>query len=473
MSLLGNASTPLRVAIIGSGPSGFYAAESLQKRGINAQIDMFERLPTPFGLVRGGVAPDHQKIKSVTRIYDKIASHSDFRFFGNVTFGQDITRADLSQHYHATIYAVGAQTDRTLGLIGEDLPGSHAATEFVGWYNGHPDYRDLEFDLSQETAVVIGVGNVAMDVARILGRTYDELVTTDIADYALDALAKSRIKTIYILGRRGAAQAAFTHPELKELGEMEAVDVVVSSEDVRLDELSRKDLTARGDRTAENNLQTLTLYAQSQLQGKPRQIILRFLTSPVEIIGGEQVEAVKVVKNELYRDDGGSLRPRATDQTEVIPAGLVFRSVGYRGVPLPDVPFYDAWGIIPNDEGRVLIEHGSSQRLTGNYVVGWIKRGPTGIIGTNKPDAAETVEALLEDLEQDRLLKPDVPARRAVVSLLQDRGINYVTYEDWRFLDEVERARGSEIGRPRLKFTDVEDMLDLLQDRKQTQIAGD
>jgi ferredoxin/flavodoxin---NADP+ reductase len=473
MSLLGNASTPLRVAIIGSGPSGFYAAESLQKRGINVQIDMFERLPTPFGLVRGGVAPDHQKIKSVTRIYDKIASHSDFRFFGNVTFGQDITRADLSQHYHAIIYAVGAQTDRALGIPGEDLPGSHAATEFVGWYNGHPDYRDLEFDLSQETAVVIGVGNVAMDVARILGRTYDELVPTDIADYALDALARSRIKTIYILGRRGAAQAAFTNPELKELGEMEAVDVVVSSEDVRLDDLSREDLIERSDRTAENNLQTLTLYAQSKPEGKPRKVCLRFLTSPVEIIGGERVEAVKLVRNELYRDDRGSLRPRATDQTEVIPAGLVFRSVGYRGVPLPDVPFYDAWGVIPNDRGRVLIEHGSSQQLTGNYAVGWIKRGPTGIIGTNKPDAAQTVEALLEDLEGDRLLQPEAPARRTVVNLLRERGINYVTYEDWRFLDEVERARGSEIGRPRLKFAVVEDMLDLLQDRQQTQPAGD
>jgi ferredoxin/flavodoxin---NADP+ reductase len=473
MTQIGTPSSPLRVAIIGSGPSGFYAAEHLQKQDIHVEIDLFERLPTPYGLVRGGVAPDHQKIKSVTKVYDKIAAHPGFRFYGNVTFGEDVTRSDLANHYHAIIYAVGAQTDRALGIPGEHLPGSHAATEFVGWYNGHPDFRDYEFDLTQDTAVVVGIGNVAMDVARILGRTYNELVQTDIADYALKALANSSIKTIYILGRRGPAQAAFTNPEIKEMGEMEAVDVIVAPEDAHLDELSREDIVANKDRTAEKNVQILTLYSQRERAGKPRQIIFRFLTAPVEIIGTERVEAVKVVKTELYRDSRGGLRARATDETEIIPTGLVFRSVGYHGVALPDVPFYEAWGIIPNADGRVLTEHETGSVVTGNYAVGWIKRGPSGVIGTNKPDAIQTVDKLLEDLAEDKLLAPTAPSRSAVENMLQGREVRYVTYADWQFLDEAEQVRGQEIGRPRRKFSRVHDMLDVLEERRQADPAGD
>ncbi|MCZ7547185.1 MAG: FAD-dependent oxidoreductase [Anaerolineae bacterium] len=467
---MGTEADPLRVAIIGSGPSGFYAAEQLQKQeDLVIQIDMFERLPTPFGLVRGGVAPDHPKIKSVTRIYDRIASQPNFRFYGNVTFGVDITHADLSAHYHQIIYATGAQTDRRLGIPGEDLPGSHAATEFVAWYNGHPDYRDLAFDLSQEVAVVVGNGNVAMDVARILGRTYEELRQTDIADYALEALRHSRVREIYLLGRRGPAQAAFTNPELKELGELAGADVVVAPEEVELGPLSREWLRTHADRTAEQNVQMLGQYADHTDFTRPRRVHMRFLVSPVEIIGKERVEAVRLVKNELYLRDDGTLRPRPTDNHEVLEAGLVFRSIGYKGVPLPGVPFDKHAGVIPNVDGRV-IEPETGKPIPGEYVVGWIKRGPTGIIGTNKPDAQETVHTMLEDLARGHVLRPSAPRREAMERRLRERKPSYVTYDDWRIIDAIERKRGEAVGRPRVKFTDVEEMLTALVKQKKAPV---
>jgi ferredoxin--NADP+ reductase len=472
MTDIGTPANPLRAAIIGSGPSGFYAADHLQKSGLTVEIDMFDRLPTPYGLVRGGVAPDHEKIKSVTKVYDKIAAQPNFRFYGNVEFGRDVTHSDLVSHYHAIIYATGAQTDRMLGIPGEELSGSHPATEFVGWYNGHPDYRDLQFDLTQETAVVVGVGNVAMDVARILGRTYDELVKTDIADYALEALKHSRVRTIYVLGRRGPAQAAFTNPEIKELGELEAVDLVVAPEDAELDDLSRQDLLANPDRTAEKNVQILKMAAERSLNGKPRQIIMRFLVSPVEILGTDRVEAVRIVRNELVADGRGGLKARATDQTEVIPAGLIFRSVGYRGVALPGVPFREDWGTIPNDQGRVLIAPGG-ERVIGDYAVGWIKRGPSGIIGTNKPDSVETVEKLLEDLRAGSVLRPSAPSREAIEALLRERQPAYVTFADWGAIDRAEIERGQAVGRPRLKFSRIDDMLDVLAAHREANPAGD
>lgn len=468
MTQLGTADAPLRVAIIGSGPSGFYAAEFLQKqKDLTVEIDMFDRLPTPFGLVRGGVAPDHPKIKSVTKVYDRIAAKDDFRFFGHVELGKDITRADLANHYHAIVYAVGAQTDKKLGIPGEDLPGSHAATEFVGWYNGHPDYRDLEFDLTQESVAVIGVGNVAMDVTRILARSQAELKVTDITDYAMDALRDSNVKEIYVLGRRGPAQAAFTNPEIKELGEMEEADIIVAPEQVELDEHSKAYLTGgQADKKDVRNVEILREYSQREPEGKPKKIIMRFLTSPVEIIGTDKVEAIKVVKNELYVNESGTIRPRATEEFETIPVGLVFRSVGYRGVPLPDVPFYDRWGTIPNDHGRVLTEHEGDEQVIGDYVVGWIKRGPSGIIGTNKPDSIETMKMLLEDLEADKLLSPANPSRDAVEALLKENNVNYVTFEDWQIIDQIEVERGEAQGRPRIKFGKIADMLDALLERK-------
>jgi len=475
MVKIGTEELPLRVAIIGSGPSGFYAAEYLQKqKDLTVEIDMFERLPTPFGLVRGGVAPDHQKIKSVTKVYDRIAQKSNFRFYGNVEFGKDLSRAELQQYYHAVIYAVGSASDKKLGIPGEDLAGSHPATEFVGWYNAHPDYRDLEFDLTVEAAVVIGIGNVAMDVTRILARTQNELNQTDIATYAQEALANSNIKRIYVLGRRGPAQAAFTNPEIKELGEMEGADLIVTPDQMALDPHSKAYLSSTTvEKKDVRNVEILRDYAQQEPAGKPKQIIMRFLTSPVEIIGDDRVKAIKVVKNELYINEKGVIRPRATEETEVIPVGLVFRSVGYRGVALPDVPFYDRWGIIPNDDGRVLTEHESGEQVIGDYVVGWIKRGPSGIIGTNKPDSVATVKNLLEDVEAGKTWQPATPTRQVFERFIKARKADYVTYADWQIIDQLEIERGEAAGRPRLKFTEVDAMLQALNAHKQGQPSGD
>lgn len=464
----------IRVAVIGSGPSGFYATDYLLKhKDFDIHVDMYEKLPTPFGLVRGGVAPDHAKIKSVTKLYTRIASHSNFNFFGNVEFGKDVTRADLGKHYHAIIYAVGAQTDKKLGIPGEDLLNSYAATEFVGWYNGHPDYRHYNFDLTAKRVVVIGVGNVAMDVARILARTTDELYETDIADYALEALKNSQVEEIIVLGRRGPAQAAFTNPEIKELGEMADADIIVSQADATLDELSQADLATHGDRSAIRNVEILQEYAQREPTGKSRKIIMRFLTSPIEILGEKKVEAIKLVKNELYQTETGRLRPRATAESEVIPVDMVFRSVGYRGVALPDVPFYDRWGTIPNDKGRVLTQHEGDEQVIGDYVVGWIKRGPSGIIGTNKPDAIESAEMFIEDLQVGKVLQPTDTHFEAVLNLIESRKPTYVTFADWEKLDEIELKRGEELGRSRVKFTRIEDMLEALGKVTNLKMAGD
>lgn len=463
-SPLGTPNNPLRVAIIGSGPSAFYAAGHLLKeKDDGVEVDMFERLPTPFGLVRGGVAPDHPKIKSVTRTYDRIASHPNFRFYGNVTFGRDITHDDVCDHYHAVIYAVGAQTDRRMEIPGIDLENSHAATEFVAWYNGHPDYADLKFDLSQERVAVIGNGNVAMDVVRILASTQEELRKTDIADYALEALANSSVKEIYLLGRRGPVQAKFTNPEVKELGELDGADVIVNPDDIELDPLSQEYLIKKQDRTAERNYQTLKLYAEQEPEGRPKRIIMRFLVSPVEVLGEERVEGIKVVINEIC-EKKHMLRPCPTEETDTFPAGLVFRSIGYQGVPLDGVPFDDWTGTIPNEKGRVIDQ--DRLPLMGEYVVGWIKRGPTGIIGTNKPDAQETADMLLEDFKQDNLSDPHTPSRAAVEALLAARNVRYVTYDEWRILDKLEIERGEAVGRPRLKFTRIADMLAVLDEHK-------
>jgi ferredoxin--NADP+ reductase len=454
-----NSPNPLRVAIVGSGPSGFYATEHLLKKHPGVEIDLLDRLPTPFGLVRGGVAPDHQKIKSVTRVYEKIASQPGVRFLGNVRIGGDLTREELLEHYHAVIYAIGAQSDRTLGVPGEDLAGSHAATEFVGWYNGHPDYRDRSFDLSQENVVVIGVGNVAVDVTRVLARTADELAKTDIAPYALEALQNSRVKNVFMIGRRGPVQAAFTNPELKELGEMPGADIVVLPQELALDEGSRTALAHAEERTAEKNLKTLEAFAAKPQEGKPLRIHLRFLLSPLELQGDKSVEAVKLAKNRLVPAANGDLRAEPTGESEVIPTGLVFRSVGYLGTGIPGVVFDAKRGIVPNEGGRVVTAPGTVSR--GEYVVGWIKRGPTGVIGTNKPDATETTDHLLEDFGSGRLER-DLPPRDAVDRLLGERGVRVVTWNDWRKLDQIERERGAALGRPRLKFTTVAEMLGAL-----------
>jgi ferredoxin--NADP+ reductase len=449
------------VAIVGAGPTGYYAADQLFRQpDLVVEIDMFDRLPTPYGLVRAGVAPDHQKIKSVTVAFAKVAAHAGFRFYGCVELGKDLSVADLRSHYHQIFYSTGAQTDRRMGIPGEDLKNSHAATEFVAWYNGHPDYRDRHFDLSQERAAVVGVGNVAVDVARILCRSPEELATTDIADHALEALRKSRIRVVYLLGRRGPAQAAFTNPEIKELGELADADITVPAEEAELDEVSRAALEHAPDRATAKKVEIIRSYAWRPRTGKSRLLVLRFLVSPVELIGNEvgEVTAMTLVKNRLQATATGTLQPKATAQRETLPVGLVFRSVGYRGVPLPDVPFNDDWSVILNEKGRVL-DPETKQPRPGEYTAGWIKRGPTGVIGTNKPDAAETVACMMEDLAKGFVLHPAAPTAEAVDRLVRERQPRCLSHEDWLRLDEIERARGREAGRPRVKFASVEEML--------------
>ncbi len=457
----GTSARPLRVAIIGAGPTGFYAAEHLfRQEGAVVQVDMFDRLPTPYGLVRYGVAPDHQKIKSVTAAFDRIAVHPGFRFFGHVEFGKDVSLGDLRAHYHQIVYATGAQTDRRMGIPGEDLEGSHPATDFVAWYNGHPDYQDCRFDLSQERVLVVGVGNVAVDVARILCRTTAELAATDISEGALAALGESRVREVCMLGRRGPAQAAFTNPEARELGELPGAEVTARPEEVELDPLSRAALERSPDRATSKKVEMLQGYAQRSPGGKPRTLVLRFLVSPVELFGNAagEVVAMRLARNELYATPAGTLQARTTGHVEELPAGLVFRSVGYRGVPLPGVPFNDSWGVILNDKGRVL-DPDTRAPLVGEYAAGWIKRGPTGVIGTNKPDAGETVACMMEDLARGLTLEPSESDAAAAEAFIRQRQPHYFSYADWLCLNDLEVARGRPLGRPRVKFTRVEEML--------------
>jgi ferredoxin--NADP+ reductase len=474
--------SPIRIAVIGSGPAGFYAAGHLLKGGEQAiEVDMLERLPTPWGLVRSGVAPDHPKIKSVTRVYEKTAAHPRFRYFGNVTFGEHVSREDLLEHYHAIVYATGSPLDRPLGIPGEDLPGSHAATEFVGWYNGHPDHTGLEVDLeSAERAVVIGNGNVAIDVARMLVLTPEELAPTDTADHALEVLARSRVQEVVVVGRRGPAQAAFTNPELLELGELTDAEVVVDAEELQR-ALAVHDEAAEQDVTSRRNVEILREYAQRTPTPGRKRVVLRFLLSPVELIAGGDgaLAAVQFVRNDLVADESGALRARATEERETIAAGLVFRAIGYRGIPLPGVPFDERRGVIPNEGGRI-VHADSGERQAGEYVVGWIKRGPSGVIGTNKKDAQETVDAILADLGagagpdpgaaddagagassngSSGALHPSTPNAEALERLLRQRQPNVVTYEGWSEIDRHERALGEQTGRPRVKLTSIEEML--------------
>jgi ferredoxin/flavodoxin---NADP+ reductase len=451
--------TPIRIAVIGSGPAGFYTAGHLLKDGvgghsIDLEVDMIERLPTPWGLVRSGVAPDHPKIKSVTRIYEKTAAHPRFRFFGNVELGRDISRAELTEHYHGLVYATGSPADRPLGIPGEDLEGSHPATDFVGWYNGHPDYCDHDFDLSATRAVVIGNGNVALDVARMLTLTHDELAVTDIADHALEVLDASNVREIVVVGRRGPAQAAFTNPELLELGELADADVIVDAEELER-ALAVEDPNM--DPTSQRNVSVLRDYAGRAPQGKSKRVILRFLLSPTELVGdGNGVRTVVMARNALQAGKDGRLRAEPTGETEELDAGLVMRAIGYRGIALPGVPFDARSATIPNEGGRVVTQDGP---LAGEYAVGWIKRGPSGVIGTNKKDAQQTVDALLEDLAADRHLEPTEPDPDAIESLLAERVPALVTYEGWSEIDRHEQALGEPHGRPRVKLTRIDELL--------------
>lgn len=464
-------SSPLRVAIIGSGPAAFYTADSLLKASPTIEIDMYERLITPYGLVRGGVAPDHPKIKSVTKVYERIASNPRFRYLGGVTFGEDVTRADLEAHYHQIVYAVGAQADRKMNIPGEDLPGSFSATEFVGWYNAHPDFRDCNFDLSQKAVAIIGNGNVAMDVARILARTPEELGTTDIADEALAALAHSKVEDIYIIGRRGPAQAAYTNAEIKEMGDLADADIMIPPSEAALDPLTNEDMLAGMlDKVAVDNIRVVQEYAAHPTTGRARRVHFLFLRSPLEILGQARVEGIKLVTNELTRASDGSLRPRATEKTEIIAVGLVFRSIGYQSLPLPDVPFNPSQSVITNVEGRV-VENDTYLPLIGHYVAGWAKRGPSGVIGTNKPDGVATAAAMLEDAAAGKTLHPTQPTADAADTMLAAKGLQPASFADWLLLDSYEQALGQAQGRPRVKSSDPAAMRATLAAIKQGALA--
>lgn len=455
---------PLRVAVFGAGPAGFYAVDELLKQQDRTiHVDLFDRLPTPYGLVRGGVAPDHQKIKAVIRQYEKIASRPGFRFFGNVTFGADITLEEVLAHYHQVLFSTGAESDRRMGIPGEDLPGSYPATIFVGWYNGHPDYRDLHFDLSDVTQVaVIGNGNVAMDVVRVLGRGLAELAKTDIAEYALNVLRKSAVKDVYLLGRRGAAQAAFTNPEIRELAELdsEGTDLVVQPNELELDDANRSFMEEHADEpTHQRNMDTLLAQIPKGEGHQSRKIRARFFVSPVEVLGKDRVEGLRLEKNRLIRDDKGNYKAQGTGVYEEIPCQMVFRSIGYKGHALPGVPFDERDGIIPNREGRVL-DSAAKAVLPRVYVAGWIKRGPSGVIGTNKPDSVATVEAMLADVEQLQSLNGVRVDPDAVPALLAQKNIKAVTFDNWKRIDTVEITAGKKIGKPREKLTTIPELLE-------------
>ncbi|MGW4333224.1 FAD-dependent oxidoreductase [Rhodococcus koreensis] len=446
----------LHVAVVGSGPAACYAAMELTAKP-RVEIDIFDRLPTPYGLVRAGVAPDHPGTKGVTDQFRSVVGKRTVHCHFNVNVGTDVTHEELLAHHHAVIYAVGAAGDRELGIPGENLAGSHAATEFVAWYNGHPDYADRTFDLSGERAVIVGNGNVALDVARILVTDPEILATTDLADHALEALRASNIREVVILGRRGPAQAAYTNPELLALGRMPNVDIVVDPEEAVLDPASRAFVDGDdAEPWQRHKVRQVEEFARRTADPAKKRIVLRFLTSPVEILGTDAVESVRIAKNEMVADASGRLSAKPSDHTSTLDTGLVLRSIGYRGQPVAGIPFDDRRGVIPNENGRV-IDPENGAPVPGVYVAGWIKRGPTGVIGTNKYCSAETVRMLIDDFSAGRL---DAPAdREGLDRLIAERVPDAVDFQGWQRIDKTERAAGKAAGRTRTKLITIESML--------------
>ena len=449
----------IHVAIVGAGPSGFYAAEALLRSGLPVKVDMIERLPTPFGLVRSGVAPDHPKLKEAILVYDRIARTPGFNFFGNVSVGRDVSISDLRAIYHAVVFACGAETDRRLGIPGEDLPCSHTATEFVGWFNGHPDYRDRTFDLSQEAVAIVGQGNVAADVCRILAKSVDELRTTDIAEHALDALARSKVREIHIIGRRGPLQAKFTTKELRELREIAGCATLVDPAELTLNAASEVELADRNNLNGPGNLKLFRAFASQKAAFGQRTILFRFHLSPVALVGEGYVEKMILTRNLLEGPPFAQVA-RPTDEAIELPCGLVFRSIGYRGVPIPGLPFKESRGTVPHVAGRVL---DGTATLPGLYVTGWLKRGPTGIIGTNRADSVETVASLLADLP--KACGREKQGAEALRPLLEGRGVRVLNYHNWLMIDSAEIDRGKPKGKPREKFTRIYEMLAVSPDR--------
>jgi ferredoxin/flavodoxin---NADP+ reductase len=445
---------PLRVLVVGAGPSGFYTAEALLKELQDVSVDLIDRLPTPYGLVRYGVAPDHQKIKSVTKMYEKTSQDPRLRFLGNVNFGSDLTHAEAKKHYHAIVYTVGASADRNLGIPGENLMGSMSATEFVAWYNGHPDYCDRIQTLGAQHVAVVGVGNVAVDVTRILAKSVDELKITDIADHALEVLKDSKVTDIYMLGRRGPAQAKFTTKELRELGELENADIIVNPAEVEVDAKSLESIS--GDPGMKKNVEILREFSKKPLEGKPRRVHLRFLVSPAELLGESSVTQMRLEKNRLDEN----LNAVGTGEFETLPIEMVLRSVGYKGVALPDVPFDAKRGVIPNNEGRVLGAPGGTP-IKGEYVAGWIKRGPSGVVGTNKADAHDTIKVLVAEQTNLPTIDAEHAKPEAVDKLLESKGVHFISFKHWQALDAHELQLGVAQGRPRVKVTNIARMLEL------------
>ncbi|MCC6202239.1 MAG: FAD-dependent oxidoreductase [Gammaproteobacteria bacterium] len=455
MTQLGSQDLPLRVAVVGAGPAGFYAAELLLKEDISAQVDLFEALPSPYGLVRYGVAPDHPKMRTVIARFDRTGDDPNFNYFGNIRLGTDIDLATLREYYDAVIITTGAQEPKALGIPGEDLAGCYTARPFIRWYNAYPDHSESEFDLSCATAVVIGNGNVALDIARVLSQAPDELAKTDMATRAIDKLRTSKVRTVYVIGRRGLVQASFTHPEITELDKIEHCDIALDPSYLQLDAADRAELEFEDNVQQRRFLPNFEKFSQCTNQA-PRRVEFRFLRSPVAIEGDGRVERIVLRKN-ILSGDAGARKAIATEDLETINCGLVFSCVGYRGEPLPGIPYDDARGTLPNDKGRVLQD---GKQVTGLYVSGWIKRGPSGVIGTNKVDSKETIESLVADLAT---LSP-APRRdsAALRAALQARGARPITYQDWLKINKVEAERGRAAGKPLERFTSVAEMLAVL-----------
>lgn len=442
----------MRIAIIGSGPSGFYAAEALLRRtDVPVEVDLFDRLPTPYGLVRGGVAPDHQKIKNVARVFAATAARPSFRFLGNVQLGRDVSVEELRRHYHQIVFATGNEADRRLGIPGEGIARSTPATVFVGWYNGHPDYRDAKIDLSVPRLAVVGNGNVAVDVARMLMRTRAELERTDVAGHALEALVASRVRDVYLLGRRGPEQASFTPAELKELGELSDADPVVDP--------AQLDGCASGP--GHENVDLLRTFAARQLRPGTKRLHLRFLVSPTSIVAGPDggVAGIALEHNRLETLPDGRVAARGTGQTKLLDVGMVLPAVGYAGDRIPGVPFDEKRRIVSNRDGRV-VDPVTGQVVPGEYVVGWARSGPQGLIGEHKRASAQVAGLMAQD--GVGLDTRELPPREAIDEILRGRGVQLVSFQDWKQLDDVEVARGARRGAPRDKIVDVEAMLRIL-----------
>lgn len=451
---IGTPERPLRVAIVGAGPSGFYTADALLRSKKSVKVDLYDRLPTPFGLVRGGVAPDHPNIKAVIRIYERTAALPGFQLVGNVMIGRDITTEELRRSYDQVVFCTGCEDDARMGIEGEDLIGSHSATAFVGWYNGHPDYAEETFDLTTQVAVVVGVGNVAIDVARVLVRDPHELAITDIASYATDSLHESQVHTVWLLGRRGPAQAAFSPAEIIELSE--CCDLVVRPEDLAADPLlDSPDL----DTNTSRNVKFLKEQATKGEGSTDRKVRLCFASSPHRILGKDgRVIGLEVERNVLELGPKG-VTARGTGQYEVIPTNLVFRAVGYRGRPLDGLPWDQRLGRLASEGGRLMDPTGPRY---GTYVAGWAKRGPSGLIGTNKGDAVATVSVMFEDLAAGRIqptTEPDLAD-----TLLKSRGVRTVNFTEWTRIDMHEIDRGKPSGKPREKLTDTGAMMRVVED---------